>query len=221
MSDPNRAFARQLAAKSHARGDATGWFNTLYQHAQCNLSAIPWANQRPNEHLVQWLEAQPLSELGRQALVVGCGVGDDAEYLDSIGLRVTAFDIAPEAVAWCRRRFPNSRVNYQQADLLAPPPELVAAFDFVFEAYTLQSLPVELRRQALTELAGFLAPGGTLLVVARGRDGIEPLGEMPWPLSHAELAPLATALEVVSSEDYFDSETSPVRHFRLTYRRPD
>lgn len=228
MSEPDRTFVRRLAAESHARGDATGWFDELYRHADGDLSAIPWADQVANEHLVQWLETKPLAELGRRALVVGCGLGDDAEHLAALGLDVTAFDISPEAVAWCRRRFPDSRVHYQQADLLAPPAEftltqsaeVTGAFDFIFEAYTLQSLPIELRQQAMAHLASFLAPGGTLLVVARGRDEAEPVDQMPWPLSREELAPLTAAgLEVVSFEDYFDSEAKPVRRFRITYRR--
>ncbi len=229
MSEPDRTFVRRLAAESNARGDATGWFDVLYRHADGDLSAIPWADQVANEHLVQWLETKPRAELGRRALVVGCGLGDDAEHLAAIGLDVTAFDISPEAVAWCRRRFPASRVSYQQADLLAPPveftlalpAEVTGAFDFIFEAYTLQSLPVALRQKAMTQLAGFVAPGGTLLVVARGRDDAEPLEQMPWPLSREELAPFTAAgLEIVSFEDYFDSEASPVRRFRVTFRRP-
>jgi len=221
MPEPDRTFVRRLAAESHARGDATGWFDTLYRHADGDLSAIPWADQVANEHMLQWLETRPLAELGRRALVIGCGLGDDAEHLAALGLDVTAFDISPEAVAWCRRRFPESRVSYQQADLLAPPAVFAGAFDFTFEAYTLQSLPVELRRQAMTHLAGFVAPGGTLLVVARGREDAEPVEQMPWPLSREELAPLTAAgLEVVSFEDYFDSEAKPVRRFRVTYHRP-
>lgn len=221
MPEPDRTFVRRLAAESHARGAATGWFDELYRRAEGDLSAIPWADQCPNEQLIQWLEAKPLAELGRRALVVGCGLGDDAEYLAAIGLEVAAFDVSPEAVAWCRRRFPDSRVSYRQADLLVPPAEFNGAFDFIFEAYTLQSLPLALRKRAMPELASFLAPGGTLLVVARGRDEAEPVNQMPWPLSCEELAPLAAAgLEVVSFEDYFDREVHPVRRFRVTFRRP-
>jgi SAM-dependent methyltransferase len=220
MTEPDRTFVRRLAAESNARGDATGWFDVLYRHADGDLAAIPWADRTANAQLVEWLEAKPLAELGLRALVVGCGLGDDAEYLAALGLEVTAFDISPEAVAWSQRRFPGSRVRYRAADLLNPPAEFTAAFDFIFEAYTLQSLPVEVRRKAMPRLAGFLAPGGTLLVIARGRDDAEPLDQMPWPLSREELAPLAASgLEIISFEDYFDREASPVRRFRATYRR--
>jgi len=52
MSEPDRTFVRRLAAESNARGDATGWFDVLYRHADGDLNAIPWADQVANEHLV-------------------------------------------------------------------------------------------------------------------------------------------------------------------------
>jgi len=58
MSEPDRTFVRRLAAESNARGDATGWFDVLYRHADGDLNAIPWADQVANEHLVQWLETK-------------------------------------------------------------------------------------------------------------------------------------------------------------------
>ena len=33
-------------------------------------------------------------------------VGDDAEYLASRMARVTAFDVSPTSIDWCRKRFP-------------------------------------------------------------------------------------------------------------------
>lgn len=227
MTEPDRSTARRLAAESLARGDATGWFETLYQSAQGAASVIPWADGQANANLIQWLESQPPvepdehGELGKRALVVGCGLGDDAEALAARGLHVTAFDVSPSAIVWCRERFPQSEVNYQAADLFQPPNEWVGAFDFVFEAYTLQALPLELRANATRNVAGFLAPGGTLLIVARARDHAEPLGTMPWPLSREDLAPVTSAgLETIFFEDYFDAEQPPVRRFRVTYRRP-
>jgi 2-polyprenyl-3-methyl-5-hydroxy-6-metoxy-1,4-benzoquinol methylase len=220
MTEPDRSIVRKLADESLARGDATGWFDALYQSAEGAASVIPWADGAPNPNLVAWLQSHPATELGKRALVVGCGLGDDAEALAALGMQVTAFDISPTAIAWCRERHSQSSVNYQAADLIQPPSEWTSAFDFVFEAYTLQALPLDLRAQVTRNLAGFVAPGGTLLVVARARDNHEPLGSMPWPLSPNDLAPLTTAgLESSQFEDYFDAEEPPVRRFRVTYRR--
>jgi len=64
--------------------------------------------------------------------VVGCGLGDDAEALAQQGFQVTAFDISPTAIAWCEKRFPDSQVKYQVADLFALDPAWHHKFDFVF-----------------------------------------------------------------------------------------
>lgn len=216
----NRAKARELAKKHLAAGDALGWFEPLYTSAAGDPRAISWADMRPNPNLLSWLASPQADQLGKRALVVGCGLGDDAEELARRGQQVTAFDVAPTAVDWCRRRFPQSAVAYVVADLLQPPDAWRGAFDFVFEAYTLQVLPPAVRKQAMQNLAACVAPGGALLVIARGREPHEPEGDMPWPLTRAELSSLETAgLKCESFEDYLDAEDPPVRRFRATYRR--
>ncbi len=144
MTEPDRSDARRLAAEALAQGDAIAWFDKLYRAAEGNASAIPWADGAMNPNLARWLEARPLAELGQRTLVVGCGLGDDAEALAQLGLAVTAFDVSATAIQWCRRRFPQSTVEYGAADLLNPPAAWRGAFDFVLEAYTLQVLPAEL-----------------------------------------------------------------------------
>jgi ubiquinone/menaquinone biosynthesis C-methylase UbiE len=150
-------------------------------------------------------------------MVVGAGLGDDAEELARRGLAVTAFDVAPTAVDWARRRFADSAVDYVVADVLAPPPEWQAAFDFVLESYTLQVLPPALRPLAADAIAAMLAPGGTLLVIARGRHPHEDDGAMPWPLTPDELRGLFADLRLVRFEDFLDDEDPPVRRLRAEY----
>jgi 2-polyprenyl-3-methyl-5-hydroxy-6-metoxy-1,4-benzoquinol methylase len=133
LTDPARQYARQLAADSLARGDATGWFETLYEAAERGTTTVPWADFAPYPRLVSALVG--CSGSGR-ALVVGCGLGDDAEHVASLGFTTVAFDVAPSAIAAARRRFPNSTVEYVTADLLAPPASWARAFDLVVEVFT-------------------------------------------------------------------------------------
>jgi SAM-dependent methyltransferase len=222
-SDPKRSRARELARAHVARGDAIGWFEPLYAEAQGNAERVPWADLKANPNLVDWLDREAIRGEGRSALVVGCGLGDDAERLAARGFRVTAFDVAPTAVEWCRRRFATTSVRYETADLLDPPSNWSGAFNFVFEGYTLQVLnPSEVRRQAANRLAAFPSPGGTLLVICRGREPSDPEGQMPWPLLRDELTVFESGgLTQVRFEDFWDDhEERPVRRFRALYKRP-
>ena len=220
--DPNNTVDR-LAAESISHGDATGWFDEVYRAAGDDPSRIPWADEKPNRWLVEWLDREHPETTGSTAVVVGSGLGDDAEELARRGFEVTAFDISETAIAWARRRFPDSTVEYRNADLFALPSLLEGAFDFVFEAYTLQPLPVDVRGNAIAAVASLAAPGGSVLIVSRGRDDDEPTsGPPPWPLSHGELKGLERAgLMLDRFEDYMDPDRDPpIRRFRAHYVKP-
>ncbi len=219
MSETHTATAREIAHKYLDSGDPLGWFEDLYSRAGENTSIIPWTDLKPNANLVDWLNQHGAAGSGR-AINVGSGLGDDAEELTRWGFETTAFDISESAIAWSRRRFPQSSVSYIVADLFSAPIEWEVKFDFVLESYTLQVLPPNLRADAVRCIASFVALGGTLLVIARGREPSEPEGKMPWPLTKDELSLFDTqGLKKVSFEDYMDSEDPPVRRFRATYRR--
>ncbi|MGA2959472.1 MAG: class I SAM-dependent methyltransferase [Thermodesulfobacteriota bacterium] len=215
-----RKIARKLAKEYIDRGDPTGWFEALYSQAAGDSSIIPWADLKVNPGLEEWITRSRIRGEGMKALKVGCGLGDDAERLAKLGFEVTAFDIAPSAVEWCKKRFPGSRVSYLVRDLFHAPQEWKGAFDFVLESYTLQVLTENLRRPAIECISRFVAPGGTLLVIARGREITDPPGEMPWPLIRDELKGFeAQGLKEVLLERYFDKEDPPVLRFRAEYTR--
>jgi len=219
MSETHRATAREIARKHLDSGDPLGWFEDLYSRASEDTSIIPWADLEPNSNLIDWLNRHRAAGSGR-AIKVGNGLGDDAEELSRRGFETTAFDISESAIAWSRSRFPQSSASYIVADLFSAPIEWEARFDFVLESYTLQVLPPNLRANAVRCIASFVAPGGTLLVIARGREPSEAEGEIPWPLTKDELSLFELqGLKEVSFEDYMDSEDPPVRRFRATYRR--
>jgi 2-polyprenyl-3-methyl-5-hydroxy-6-metoxy-1,4-benzoquinol methylase len=216
-----RARLRQLASQSIESGDPTGWFEDLYRDAEGNAGAIPWAHLRANPLLTEWVASNQPNGEGKRTLVVGCGLGDDAEAMARFGFDVTAFDVSLEAIAWCRRRFPDSQVCYTVANALAMPVEWSGQFDLVVEIYTLQSLPNQaLRGQVAAHLARCIAPNGSLLVICGGRDQNDEPGSMPWPLTRAELAAVERlGLRETSFEDLLGREEPFFRQFRVHYQR--
>lgn len=194
-------------------GDPLGWFEALYATANDDPATIPWARLTANPLFVEWLERHSI--VGNRALVVGCGLGDDAEELAKRGLQVTGFDISETAIAWCNKRFPNSTVNYIRADLFNFPN--LGQFDFALEACTIQAMPPELRAQAIPKIAELVAPSGQLLVISRGREPDQPLTTVPFPLTKIELSGFVQAgLHEVEFEDF--DEPGTVRRFRVQYR---
>jgi threonine dehydrogenase-like Zn-dependent dehydrogenase len=211
--EEKRARGRQLARESIERGDALGWFEQLYAESERDGTPIAWVDLVPNPYLVEWLTHRTAPPAGR-AVVVGCGCGDDAEFLAGAGLDVVAFDIAPTAIARCRSRFPESRVVYEVADVLEVPAAWRRAFDFVFEAYTVQVLPGELRARCARSIGGLVAPGGTLLVVSRSRRPEDPEGPMPWPLTRAELDEFTVpGLSLANLDEVLEQDDPPVPRF--------
>ena len=212
---------RELANRFIQQGNPTGWFESLYSQARGDTSQIPWADLVVNPNLSEWLEKNQIVGTGKKALVVGCGLGDDAEALAQRDFTVTGFDIAPSAIAWCKQRFPDSEVNYVVANALNMEPSWQESFDFILESYTLQSVPSLVRNQIIKTIVQYLARQGTLLIICRGREKLEDEARYPpYPLTQEELAVIEElGLKKVISEDYIDSEIPPVRRFRIQYLR--
>jgi len=200
--------------------EATAWFDGIYSGAQQQTRVPPWSCMRPRPAFLDWAERIALQGNGRRALVIGCGLGDDAEELARRGFVVTAFDVAPTAVAWCKERFPNSTVDYQVADLFAPPAQWRHGYDFVLEIFTVQALPVALRIQTIDAIAKLVAPGGELFVFTLGADHATGRSGPPWALTKGELVHFEEAgLTVQQFEELRDPGAEPNLRFRVVYVR--
>jgi SAM-dependent methyltransferase len=177
--DPD-AYAQRLAAQSLAADDPTGWFEQLYAEAAEGRAVVPWFRGAPRPPLVQWAEERGVTGNGRRALVIGCGLGDDAEYVAGLGFTTVAFDVSASAIRTARRRFPDSAVEYVVADLLHPPAAWHEAFDLVVESYNVQSLPKPVQPEAIVQVGRMVGRGGTLLVIAHRAGEADP-GHEPEP----------------------------------------
>jgi len=215
-----REHTKEIAAEFLEKGDATGWFDALYAEAAGNHEHIPWADLEPNKFLVGFAEKTNLQGDGRKALVVGCGLGDDARFLHDLGFKVTAFDISPTAIEWAKRIHAETDIVFQTADLFAVPRGWRGGFEFVLEVYTIQPLPLEMREKVIDCIARLVAENGKLVVVTRGREDDEQPLELPWALSRRDLSRFEfNNLTQIYFAETLGDEDEPIKRFVVEYKR--
>ncbi len=220
-SDGWEARADRLAGESLALGDPTGWFERLYSTARDGEVSMPWSRTTPHPMLVDWAQTRGLAGSGQRALVIGCGLGADAEYVAEFGYATVAFDISDTAIELVRDRFPASTVEYVTANLLDPPGDWVHGFDLVVEVHTVQALPASVRSKATANVARLVGPGGTLIVIAAaGKDAARLADGPPWPLTRSEIDGFETGgVHAVRVEELHDDDERARARWRAEFRR--
>jgi SAM-dependent methyltransferase len=231
MSDEDEDFIRRReearrivnrldATNVHDEPERASFFNAVYEQAHGDAAFVPWADLKPKQKLAQWLDKNPGQ--GRKVIDIACGLGDNAEALAAAGYAATAFDLSAEAIDWARRRFPDTTVDYQVADLLDPPEAWAGGFDLVNECYTLQSVPPQMLDRMAPAVAKLVAPGGTLLVYARVRPDDAEADGPPWPLRESDAMRFADlGLELIE-RDAFEIKRPDrvIPHWFCEWRRP-
>lgn len=144
------------AAHPHDEAHA---FDGAYWEAHW-VEAAPDGAAPPNPHLAELVGLAPGT-----ALEAGCGEGGEAIALAELGWRVTAADVSAEALARARRRPGADAVEWRQADLGSWAP--AEPFDLVTTFYAHPAMP---QLDFYARIAGWVAPGGTLLIVGHQHD---------------------------------------------------
>jgi SAM-dependent methyltransferase len=135
------------------------------------------AENPPNPYLAREISGLALGT----ALDAGCGGGAEAVWLAAHGWQVTAADISAEALARAAERAAASgtgtrgRLRWVEADLGVWRPDV--RFDLVMTDYAHPAMP---QLEFYDRIAEWVAPGGTLLIVAHLHS--------PVPDSHADSA---------------------------------
>ena len=177
--DESRRWMLEIFNRSISSDQPLSWFEDIYAESNEDRDMIPWDWREPHPFLVEWAEQ---NEITGSALVVGCGLGEDAVFLSKRGWQVTAFDVSESAVSWARKLHDVENVEWLVADLLDPPASWEGEFDLVLEVHILQPKPEEIRKVAAPRLPTFLAEGGNLVCIGRLSSDEDQEGP-PWPLT--------------------------------------
>ncbi len=199
-----------MSTKAHNK--ASAWFDGLYQENKDTHENIPWARQAVNPLLQSYLDEEDVHQ--GKALVIGCGLGDDAMALTEAGYDVTAIDVSQTALDLAQARFPNADIDFKKQDIF----EYEETFDFVFEAFTIQSLPITFREKMVKAVANTVAKDGILLLVAHKRE--EMFDGPPWPLTQEEVNLFkAEGLTELSHEIHTEESKISDTRFKVLFKK--
>ena len=192
--DDVRKILRNISDAASDRGAPLDWFEDLYDFAGKDPTFIPWSKGEPHPFLVDWMDKHAGQE--GTALVVGCGLGEDAVYLAEKGWTVTAFDLSESAIHWAQELHANQTISWEVGDLLEPNPTWIGKFDLVLEVHILQAIPEIFRIPASQNLAPFVRQGGQLICIGRMENPLNTIevDGPPWPLEQSFIESIGKTL---------------------------
>ena len=161
---------------SHERMAGVPW-DASYQNGPA-----PWDVGRPQPAIVRLASDGGFSGA---VLDAGCGTGENALHIASLGLSVLGVDVADTALTIARAKADESgiHVEFAAADALELD-RLGRKFQTVLDCALFHTFDADERPGYVASLASVTEPGGTLYVLCFSDDGPD-LG--PHPVSHAEL----------------------------------
>lgn len=105
-------------------------------------------------------------------LEIGCGEGRDAKAVLSRGYDLTATDISPAAISYCKRKMPQYKQNFRILDCLSD--SLEEKFDFIYAIAVVHMLVLDEDRNGFYRfLREHLNPNGLALICTMGDGSVE------------------------------------------------
>lgn len=193
--DPKTYWERHLRSRPALMATGHRQFSLAYNEAMYAIAT---------ERLQQALAAAGIDLTGKRVLDIGAGFGYFVQkYLDWGAERVTGVDLTEVSVQALRQQFPGHA--FFQADISDPALSIPGPYDLVSAISMIFHIVDEARfRQALTNMARLVEPGGYLLIVDAFRPAWMPTAR------HAKLRDLSAYRPILEREGFTDLRLSPM-----------
>jgi 2-polyprenyl-3-methyl-5-hydroxy-6-metoxy-1,4-benzoquinol methylase len=118
---------------------------------------IPWNIETPPDALVELVKSGKVKPC--KTIDLGCGAGNYAIYLASIGFNVTGIDISPSAIKTAeenaKKRGAKCKCNFLVVDILGDLDEVKQTFDFTYDWQLLHNVFPEKRKKYVENVYRF------------------------------------------------------------------
>jgi len=137
------------------------------------LEEIPWNIETPPDVLVELVESGKVKPC--KTIDLGCGTGNYAIYLASIGFYVTGIDISPTAIKIAKENAKKKGVKciFLVTDVLGNLDEVKETFDFAYDWELLHHIFPEQRKKYVENVYRILNPKGKYLSVCFSEKEVE------------------------------------------------
>lgn len=141
------------------------------RYRQVHGKKLQWASDSPSPIVGQVMDRCCIGGKAK-LLELGCGEGRDAAALLVRGCQLTATDISPEAIRYCREKWPEHAQNFQILDCING--QLDEKFDFIYAVAVIHMLVDDMdRKEFYCFLREHLTDDGAALVCTMGDGSME------------------------------------------------
>ncbi len=141
------------------------------RYIQVHEKQLQWASDVPSDIVTQVMVKYHIGQ-NAKILELGCGEGRDAMLLLRRGYNLTATDISPEAVRYCREKLPEFSEKFQVLDCVGGAWE--EKYDFIYAVAVVHMLVEEGDRAAFYRfIQSHLKENGLALVCTMGDGAME------------------------------------------------
>lgn len=141
------------------------------RYRQIHEQDLQWSSEMPSKIVVETLQAFSLSA-NSKILEIGCGEGRDTYPLLIQGFDVLATDISPEAVDFCKRKFPKFSEHFKVVDCVTG--KLGMKFNFIYAVAVIHMLVADNDRNAFYRfIREHLSSNGIALICTMGDGSFE------------------------------------------------
>ena len=127
---------------------------------------VSWSSDVSTTLVMEVLEKYGITKKHR-LLEIGCGEGRDSKRVLEQGYQLTATDISPEAISYCKKLMPQYENHFGVLDCLSD--ELDVRFDFIFGIAVIHMLVLDEDRDGFYRfILNHLAEDGIALICSMG-----------------------------------------------------